>query len=256
MLNALPDQFNALVVGANRGIGLGVARALVADTRVGQIFCGCRAPEEAAELHALAERDCRVRALRMDVRDEFTLSLAVAEMERFGGPLHLVIVAAGVLHDPNGMKPERRIADITPETAMHSLQVNGLGPVLVLKHVEHLLRAAAGPGYFASISARVGSIGDNRIGGWYAYRAAKAAQNQFIHTAAIGLARSQPELCCVTLHPGTVDTELSKPFQQRVPAAKLFDVERASRQLLDVLGGLTPADSGGFFAWDGKPAPW
>lgn len=256
MLKALPDYFNALIVGANRGIGLGLARALIADSRVGQIFCGCRAPEEAVELHALAEADCRVRLLRMDVRDEFTLSLAVGEMERFGGPLQLALVTAGVLHDPNGMTPERRLRDITPETAMHSLQVNGLGPMLVLKHVEHLLRAAGGPAYFASVSARVGSIGDNRIGGWYAYRAAKAAQNQFMHTAAIELARSQPELCCVTLHPGTVDTELSRPFQKRVPPDKLFGVERASRQLLDVLGGLGPSDSGGFFAWDGQQIPW
>lgn len=256
MLNALPDHFNALIVGANRGIGLGLVRELTRDKRVGQIFCGCRAPEEADALHALAEDDCRIRLLRVNVCDEFVLDMARGELERFGGALHLVVVTAGVLHDPNGMKPERRIADITPETAMHSLQVNGLGPMLVLKHVEHLLRAAAGPAYFASISARVGSIGDNRIGGWYAYRAAKAAQNQFVHTAAIELARSQPDLCCVTLHPGTVDTELSKPFQRRVPEGQLFDVDRASAQLLDVLGALGPADSGGFFAWDGQLVPW
>ena len=113
-------------------------------------------------------------------------------------------------------RPERRLADIDVAAAERSFRVNALGPLLVLKHVEPLLRQSGGPAYFASISARVGSIGDNRIGGWYSYRAAKAAQNQFVHTASIELARRHSELTCVTLHPGTVDTALSEPFQGRV----------------------------------------
>ena len=255
MLTKLPNPHNVLVVGASRGIGLGMVRHLCEDMRVGQIFAGCREPASASDLHALAEHDCRLRAMRMDVEDEQTLADAVAEIDHFGGALHAVIVTAGVLHDEN-MRPERRLADVDVSAAERSFRVNALGPLLVLKHTEPLLRQSGGPAYFASISARVGSIGDNRIGGWYAYRAAKAAQNQFVHTAAIELARSQPDLCCVTLHPGTVDTDLSKPFQARVPEGKLFDLARASSQLLDVLGGLGPSDSGGFFAWDGQRVPW
>lgn len=257
MLGKLPDHFNVLVVGANRGIGLAFVRALAAEQRVGKIFCGCRVPEAADAIHALAENDCRIRSLRMDVCDEQTLCDAATQIDRFGSALHLVLVTAGVLHDDSdGLRPERRLKDVDPESAMKSLQVNGLGPLLVLKHVESLLRGADGTAYFASLSARVGSIGDNHIGGWYAYRAAKAAQNQFIHTAAIELARRKPELICVTLHPGTVDTALSKPFQGRVAPEKLFDADRASRQLLTVLEGLRADDSGGFFAWDGQAISW
>lgn len=255
MLTKLPNQYNVLVVGANRGIGLGMVRHFCADMRVGQVFAGCRVPEQASDLHALAESDCRIRAMRMDVEDEQTLADAMAQVQRFGGILHAVIVTAGVLHDTD-MRPERRLADLQVDAAERSFRVNALGPALVLKHAEPLLRQTGGTAYFASISARVGSIGDNRIGGWYSYRSAKAAQNQFVHTAAIELARRQPDLTCVTLHPGTVDTALSEPFQGRVKPEKLFSVERASQQLLEVLDGLGPSDSGGFFAWDGQPVPW
>jgi NAD(P)-dependent dehydrogenase (short-subunit alcohol dehydrogenase family) len=109
---------------------------------------------------------------------------------------------------------------------------------------------------FASLSARVGSIGDNRLGGWYAYRASKAAQNQLIRTFALELARRNPKACCLLLHPGTVDTALSAPFQAHVPTEKLFSVERASCQLLHIIAGSTPADSGRSIAWDGQDIPW
>ena len=112
------------------------------------------------------------------------------------------------------------------------------------------------PRAFASLSARVGSIGDNRLGGWYAYRAAKAAQNQLLRTLAIEWRRSHPHLACVLLHPGTVDTPLSRPFQARVPAEALFPPARAARQLLELVATLGPADSGRFLAWDGRDIPW
>jgi NAD(P)-dependent dehydrogenase (short-subunit alcohol dehydrogenase family) len=108
----------------------------------------------------------------------------------------------------------------------------------------------------ANLSARVGSIGDNRIGGWYAYRASKAAQNQITKTASIELRRKAPALVCVALHPGTVDTDLSAPFQGNVPEGKLFSVERAARQLLEVIDGLGPDDTGRFFDWAGEPVEW
>ena len=153
------------------------------------------------------------------------------------------------------LRPERRMQDISLEALHASFAVNAFAPMLAAKHFLPLLGHGE-RAIFASVSARVGSIGDNRLGGWYSYRAAKAAQNQLIHTAAIEAARKSRALICCTLHPGTVDTGLSKPFQAGVKPEKLFTPERAAAQLLDVLAGLTPADSGGFFAWDGQPIPW
>lgn len=254
MLESFPEPRNVLVVGASRGIGLGFVRALSSDPRVGRIFCGMRTPERAEAVHALAERDCRVRALRLDVTDEQTIADAAKELDRHAEGLQLVLVTAGVLHD-DAMRPERKLEALDPAAAQRSWQVNALGPALVLKHMHSRL-GRSGKACFASLSARVGSIGDNRRGGWYAYRSAKAAQNQMVHTAALELARTAPELICVTLHPGTVDTDLSRPFQRGLPSGQLFDVERACRQLLDVVDRLAPSDSGSFVAWDGQPIPW
>jgi NAD(P)-dependent dehydrogenase (short-subunit alcohol dehydrogenase family) len=255
MLSSFPDQFNVLIVGASRGIGLGLARAIAATPRAGLIFCASRRPEQAEAVHALAKGDCRVRALRVDVCDEQTLIDAAQETARFTDTLSLVVVTAGVLHSDDGMRPERRLADLDPTQALRSWQVNALGPALVLKHFHPLLGNAR-RAVFGSLSARVGSIGDNRLGGWYAYRSAKAAQNQFVHTAAVEMARKHRGLVCVTLHPGTVDTDLSRPFHSGVKPDKLFSVERASEQLLGVIDGLNPSQTGGFFAWDGEPVPW
>lgn len=136
-----------------------------------------------------------------------------------------------------------------------SFAINAIGPALVAKHILPLLpqdeRAV-----FAAISARVGSIGDNRLGGWYGYRASKAALNQLIKTFSIELARRHSEAVCVGLHPGTVDTALSKPFQGSVPARQLFESDKAARQLLNVLDGLNPSDTGNLFAWDGSRLPF
>jgi NAD(P)-dependent dehydrogenase (short-subunit alcohol dehydrogenase family) len=125
----------------------------------------------------------------------------------------------------------------------------------VARHFERLL-AHRDRAVFASLSARVGSIGDNRLGGWYAYRGAKAAQNMFTRTLAIEWARSRRNVVCVALHPGTTDTDLSRPFQANVPAEQLFPVGRTVHQLLDVIDRLSPAHSGRFLAWDGSEIPW
>jgi NAD(P)-dependent dehydrogenase (short-subunit alcohol dehydrogenase family) len=138
---------------------------------------------------------------------------------------------------------------------LRSFAVNALGPLLLAKHLHPLL-AHAQPAVLVNLSARVGSIGDNRLGGWYAYRGAKAAQNQFTRTLSIELARRAPNLVCVALHPGTVDTGLSKPFQGSVDAAKLFSPRYSAQRLLAVIDGLRREHSGRFFAWDGSEIPW
>ncbi|PZO42318.1 MAG: cell-cell signaling protein, partial [Phormidesmis priestleyi] len=130
-----------------------------------------------------------------------------------------------------------------------------IGPALLAKHILPLLSHKS-PSLFATISAKVGSIGDNHLGGWYGYRASKAALNMFLRTAAIEYSRRSPQTTLVMLHPGTTDTQLSKPFQKAVPPEKLFSTERTVRQLIAVMSALTIADSGEFFSWDGSRLPW
>jgi NAD(P)-dependent dehydrogenase (short-subunit alcohol dehydrogenase family) len=153
------------------------------------------------------------------------------------------------------MRPEKRLADLSADALARAFAVNAIGPLLVARHFEPLL-AHGERAVFASLSARVGSIEDNRLGGWYAYRASKAAQNQFTRTLAVEWARSRRNVICVALHPGTTDTDLSRPFQGNVPAGKLFEVDYAVTQLLQVIDRLQPADSGQFLAWNGDRIPW
>ena len=142
-----------------------------------------------------------------------------------------------------------------PAVLRHVFEVNAFGPLVVAKHFLPLLKHSE-RAVLANLSARVGSIGDNRLGGWYAYRASKAAQNMFTRNLSLELARRAPKVICVALHPGTVDTELSKPFQGGVSPDRLFDADRAARQLLEVIDGLRPEQTGRFLAWDGTTIPW
>lgn len=237
---------DAAVVGASGGIG----RALVAHLRsvpaVRRVFALSRSARP-------VEREDLVE-MRLDVTDEGSIAAAAETVARHAGELHLVIVATGILHDGGAFRPEKSWREIDAAALGRAFAVNAAGPALVAKHFLPLLarrRKAA----FAALSARVGSIGDNRLGGWYAYRASKAALNQTIRTLSIELARRNPTALCVGLHPGTVDTDLSKPFQRGVPEGKLFPPAEAAAHLLGVLDGLTPAESGRLFAWDGSEVP-
>lgn len=176
---------------------------------------------------------------------------AAAEECRGHGPIDLVIVATGMLHKGPGLMPEKRLKDIDATTMTEVLRVNTIGPALLAKHLLPGLRRDA-KAVFAAISARVGSIGDNHLGGWASYRASKAALNMLIRTFAIEQSRTHPDAVVATLHPGTVDTNLSRPFQRNVPEGKLFTTDFVAERLLSVLDGLTSTSTGGFFAWDGK----
>lgn len=196
-----------------------------------------------------------MQRLALDVTDEASIAAALARISAQTERLDLVIACAGLLHDEaTGIRPEKRLADVDPGHLARSFTVNDTGPLLLLKHCEPLL-TRGGHAVFASLSPRIGSIGDNRFGGWYAYRTAKAAQNQFTRTASIELRRKSKQAICVGLHPGTTDTALSRLFQRNVPAGKLFTPAFAAGCLLSVLDGLAPADSGGVFAWDGQRIP-
>ena len=160
-----------------------------------------------------------------------------AAAEAVGKPLDLVIVATGLLHAEDGFGPEKSLRDLDADALARSYAVNTIGPALVAKHFLPLMRRD-GKSVFAALSARVGSISDNGVGGWYGYRAAKAALNQMLKTASIEHARRWPEGVVVGLHPGTVDTGLSKPFQRNVADGKLFDAAYSAGAMLDVLDGL------------------
>ena len=166
-----------------------------------------------------------------------------------------MIVASGLLHDGAALQPEKTWRSLTAEGLQRAFAINTIGPALVAKHFLPLL-AQERKAVFAALSARVGSIEDNHLGGWHAYRASKAALNMLIRTLAIELARRNDHALCVGLHPGTVDTGLSKPFQGYVAKGKLFTPARAAGQLLDVLDGLSPGHTGGLFAWDGQRIPY
>ena len=187
----------------------------------------------------------------VDATDE----AAIAEAAEALGPVDLVLVSTGMLRDEALGLPEKAMRALSAEGLMRTFLVNAVAPALVAKHV--LPRTPrTGRALFAALSARVGSIEDNRLGGWHAYRASKAALNQLVRTLSVELKRTRPEALCVALHPGTVDTALSKPFQGGVTPERLFAPDRAAGHLLDVLAGLSPEDSGGFFAWDGARVPF
>jgi NAD(P)-dependent dehydrogenase (short-subunit alcohol dehydrogenase family) len=256
MPSSLPAGSNVLIQGASRGIGLELARQLLADPQVSCVFAACRSPETATALTSLAARKPRLRVLALDAADEDSIRAAAVAVAATAPRLHLIVNCAGLLHDAaTGIAPEKRLTDVRPDALATSFAVNAFGPLLVAKHFEALL-AHKERAVFASISARVGSIGDNRLGGWYAYRGAKAAQNMFTKTLSIEWARSRRNVICVALHPGTTDTDLSRPFQANVAPEKLFSSERTVRQLLAVIDGLQPEDTGRFLGWDGAEIPW
>ncbi len=219
---------NALLIGASGGIGSALSAQLVS-------------------------RNVRVTGLSRSA-DGLDLSAPDAAEEMLGqvnGPFDLILVASGAL-EIDGAEPEKTVRAIRAQAMMDQFALNAVGPALVLKHAARLLprdrRAFVGV-----LSARVGSIGDNRLGGWISYRAAKAAVNQIVHTTAIELARTHPQAICVSLHPGTVKTAFTEKYVGRHPTVA---PDQAAGNLLAVADSLTPQDTGGFFDWAGKPIPW
>ncbi len=222
----------AVVIGASGGIGAALVEAL---------------EEEGTPVLAFARSFPGER--HIDLADEATIAAAAARIATGPAP-ELVIVATGLLHE-GSHGPEKALHDLDPAWLARSYAVNAIGPALVAKHVLPLM-PRAGRSIFAALSARVGSISDNTLGGWHGYRASKAALNQLIRTLAIEDKRRNPRGLVVALHPGTVDTALSKPFQGNVQPGRLFTPSRAAAQLLDVLDGLRPPDTGKLFDWEGK----
>ena len=249
------NNANTLIVGANRGIGFGFVSKLLESKEYAKIYATYRDRNSALDLIALADKyPGKLICLSMDITDEQQIADGIKVIRESTDKLHLVINCVGLLHEGT-LKPEKSLRHINSQNLLHYFQVNSISSVLLAKHLLPLFRHDS-QSIFACISAKIGSIGDNKLGGWYGYRASKAALNMFMRTVAIEYGRSSPNTLVVTLHPGTTDTDLSKPFQKNVPPEKLFSVERTVNQLLSVINNLNKEDSGQFFSWDGSRLPW
>ncbi len=234
-LASFSPALRVLVWGASGGIGGAFVAALEANPRVATVMAASR---KAAS------------PWRFDLEDEASIA-AVAQAAAAEGPLDLVLVATGVLL-PN---PEKSWRQLDSSVLSRAYAINAIGPALIAKHTLGLLRRDA-KSAFACISARVGSIEDNRLGGWHAYRASKAALDMLIRNLSIELRQRNPQALCVALHPGTVDTALSRPFQSAVDPSKLQTPADSVQQMLTTLDALGPADTGKLWAYDGTPIPF
>ena len=233
-LTSFPGGATAVIFGASGGIGSALADLVDRSGRFAAILPFSRNGQG-----------------RFDLLDEDSIIAAFDEIGR-AGTLRLVIDATGFLHDER-QGPEKSLRDVRPDALARAFALNAIGPAMLMKHALPLL-PRDGKAVFATLSARVGSIGDNRLGGWYAYRASKAALNQLLVTAAIELQRRRPEAICLALHPGTVDTSLSQPFAK--DGLDLQSPLDSARRLLDVIDKATPQQTGSFLDHHGIPIPW
>lgn len=234
MLRSFPPGGLAVVVGPG-GIGRAVWESLEADGAFARVLAFGRRTDPP-----------------LDLLDEASIAAAAAHVAATGLPLRLVFNAAGLLHD-GAAAPEKSLRQLDAQAMRTFFAVNAVGPALLMKHFLPLL-PREGKAVFASLSAKVGSIGDNRLGGWYSYRASKAALNQLVRTASVELRRTRPHAVCVALHPGTVDTGLSRPFAKT--GLDLLSPRQAAADLLAGIDRLTSAETGGFFTRHGEPLPW
>ena len=230
--SSFPTGGHAVILGSSGGIGSAMVEAAKSSGQFARVS-GFARPE-------------------FDVADETSIATAAQTIGQTELPLRFVLVATGYLHGAQGM-PEKGIKQLDPALMAHNFQVNAIGPALMMKHFLPLM-AREGKAMFAVVSAKVASLGDNQLGGWHSYRASKTALNMYLKNASIEMARTRPELVLASLHPGTVETRLSQPF-----AKAGLDVRPASvaaTDMIRVMDGLTPADTGGFFNHLGAKLPW
>jgi NAD(P)-dependent dehydrogenase (short-subunit alcohol dehydrogenase family) len=231
----------ALVIGASGGLGAAMQAQLAAS-------------EEYAQVLGLSRSRSMAGAPQLDITQEASIAACAAWLVKAceAQPLRLLIVASGMLH-LSGRGPERSLAQLDAAYLQQVMAVNAVGPALLLKHFAPLL-PREGAVKLVFISAKVGSIGDNALGGWYGYRASKAALNQIVKTASIELARRNKSMCCVAMHPGTVATALSEPFAKT--GLNVRPADTAAREILAVVNGLSPTDNGKFWDYHGHQLPW
>jgi NAD(P)-dependent dehydrogenase (short-subunit alcohol dehydrogenase family) len=241
-LDTFSTELNVVVIGSSGGIGKGFIEAFENDSRVSSIYAFSRNKKNSTEK--------KVVHSFLDLEDEASIQEA-AQLASSKKSIDLIVVATGVLHRGDGIKPEKSIKQIDPKVMIDVIKVNAIGPILIAKHFLPKLSKNRKT-VFAALSARVGSISDNRMGGWSSYRSSKAALNMLLRTASIELKFSSPKTIIVSLHPGTVDTRLSEPFKKNVTKKALFKADYSAVKLINVINNLDINDTGKFFAWDGN----
>ncbi|KAG8385170.1 hypothetical protein BUALT_Bualt03G0014100 [Buddleja alternifolia] len=263
----------SMVQGASRGIGFEFVRQLLERNNKGQVVATCRDPNGATALLELKNKFAeRLDIHQLDLTIDSTMEEAAKSVKDKYGYLNLLINASGILSIPGVLQPETTLSKVQRDSLLLTYEVNAVGPILVIKtflvmicmkkHMWPLLKIGGGAGterdfaIVANISARVGSIGDNHLGGWHSYRSSKSGLNQLTKTVSVEFARKKDPIICILLHPGTVDTDLSKPFQRNVPKGKLFTKEFSVRKQLSIINNAKTSDNGKFFAWDGQEIPW
>lgn len=244
-LTSFEKPIRAVIVGASGGIGKAVCRHLLTMDNVEMVYLLSRSDPNIEHKKTVY--------VKTDITIEDDIARAAAAIKTDGPPA-LIFVATGFLHD-QGQTPEKTIRSASIEAFQASFNVNCFGPALIAKHFLPLTDRNS-RAVFAALSARVGSISDNRLGGWYAYRSAKAALNMIIKTLSIEFSRRSKNLTIIGLHPGTVDTALSEPFQGNVPDGKLFTPQQSAAYLLSVIDNTHADQSGELLAWDGQTIPF
>ena len=241
-LATFPARTRVAVIGASGGVGQALVELFAKDPRVEQVFALSRTPCPVPSPNVMQGE--------LDLEDEASIANCATSVSS-NSCLDIVVVATGILWSGETLRPEKSMLELDVDKLAKLFAINATGPALVAKHFLPQLRKGSKT-VFAALSARVGSIGDNRLGGWYSYRASKAALNMLLKTLSIEHARRLPQSVIVGLHPGTVNTELSAPFTKRTSPEKLFSPDVSAGYLLKVLDRVTPEDSGGVFAWDGQ----
>jgi len=247
----------AVIFGANGGIGQEFVKQALERHAV--VFA-CSRPhssEAASEIPTIKALENGLVKVELNPLDDHHLKKFSEHVNNQYGHVDLIVNAIGILHHSEEIQPEKRIEDFDLTSFINVMQTNAATSALIAKHFIKLLKQSnTQTAIFASISARVGSISDNRLGGWYSYRASKAALNQVIKTLSIEVARRNKNTAVIALHPGTTDTNLSKPFQQNVKPGKLFSAEYSVRKMFQIIDNLFIEDNGKFFAWDGSTIEW
>ncbi|KAM6997200.1 C-signal [Tautogolabrus adspersus] len=258
----------ALIQGASRGLGLEFCKHILKSKSPAAVIATCRNPDGAGELQSLVgQNPGRLTVLRLDVTREEDVQGAAEWVKGSFGRLDLIVNSSAMLH-PSG-KGETSLRDVSAKGIISTLMTNSVGPLVMAKYFAPLLQKGGGgfgqqpaekakqhSGIIVNITAKVGSIGDNGLGGWYSYRMSKAALNMATRNLSIELGRSRPKVVCVSLHPGTVNTDLSRPYHRNVPKDKLFNTEQSVKCLMSIIDTLNIEKTGKAYNWDGSELPW
>ncbi|XP_024153852.1 C-factor [Oryzias melastigma] len=258
----------ALIQGASRGLGLAFCKHILNNKPLASVVATCRNPNGADELRGLVgQHPDRLTVLKLDVNQEEDIRGAAERVKEAFGRLDLLVNSSAMLH-PSG-KGETSLRDVSAQGIISTLTTNTVGPLVMAKYFSPLLLKGSGgfgqqpsekakqhSGIIINITAKVGSIGDNGLGGWYSYRMSKAALNMATRNLSIELGRSRPKVVCVSLHPGTVNTDLSRPYHKNVPKDKLFSSEHSVNCLMSIINSLSIEKTGKAYSWDGAELPW